>query len=478
MGSLKQKSVIGIAWNLAERFGLYLIKFVIGIILARLLSPKDFGLIGMVFVFFAVAEVFIHGGFGQAYVQKKHATDLDANTIFYTNLFISVLLYVALFYGAPGIAKFYNHPELVSLTRIMGLVIIINAFNVIQHALIARAVDFKRKTKITLIGTLISGSIGIVSAYQGLGVWALVIQSLTNRLVISFGFWITTPWKPGLRFSLQSFRELFAFGSWILFSSAIRKIFDNIYLLAIGKFFPAVQVGFYSKAKQFQRLASEELAGAVGIVAFPVYSKLQEDKEKLQNAMRKFLQHSLIFIIPLIVSLIVVAQPFVILLIKEKWAPMIPYLQLLSVAGILYPIHMVNIQALTAFGKSRLSFNISLFRNLLRILNILLMYRFGVIYIIWGEVILSFIALVINIWFIEREVGYGFAKQTADIWRILMGGTIAGLIGYLPHLMTSNLWMLLISGVILTLGTFLGTQYFYNRRLLMDTIELRKNFKS
>ena len=477
MSSLKQQSVVGIIWNLTEKFGLYLIKFIIGIILARLLTPEDFGLVGMIYVFFAVAEVFVKAGFGAAYVQKKDVSDKDANTIFYFNLTISILLYGLLYTGAPLIADFYRQPALIDITRVMGLVVVINAFNIIQVAQITRAVNFKRRAKVTMAATLMSGSVGITSAYLGMGVWALVIQSMLNRILITLGFWITSSWKPRWQFSIDSFREMFAFGSWMLFASIIRKIFDNIYILAIGKFFPAAQVGFYTKAKQFKQMASDNLAGAVGGVAFPVYSKMQHNKQRLRNGMRQFMQHSLIFLVPLIVSLIVVAEPFVILLIKEKWAPMIPYLQLLCVAGILTPVHLVNVQALVAQGKSRLSFKLSLLRNGLRIVNIIIMYPFGVINIILGEVILSFIALAINTWFMHGLVNYGLWKQLQDIWKIIAGGFLAGLIGYLPVFLSSNLWILLFSGIILTSASFIGFQYLVNRKLLKASIELKQYFR-
>ena len=476
MSSLKQKSVVGIAWALTEQFGIYLIKFVIGIILARLLTPEDFGLVGMIMVFFAVAEVFVNSGFGAAYVHKKDATDADANTIFFTNLFISLVLYIILYFGAPWIASFYERPALTVLTRVMGLVVVINAFNIIQQAQIVRDVNFKRKAKVTVTATLISGTAGITSALMGMGVWALVIQSMANRAFIAAGLWITTRWTPKWEFSFTLFRELFAFGSWILFSSVIRKIFDNIYILAIGKFFPAAQVGFYTKAKQFERLASENLAGAIGRVAFPVYAKLQDDKPRLRNGMRKFIQHSMILLVPMLIGLIVVAEPFVILLLKEKWAPMIPYLQLMCIIGILYPINMVNIQAMTAQGKSRLSFKLSLLRNGLRIVNIAVMYRFGVFYIILGEAVISLVAFVVDSWFSNRLVAYGFKKQTGDISKILTGGIIAGAIAYLPNLVTENLYILFFSGVLLTASVFLLSQYVYNRKLLMNTIELKNHF--
>ncbi len=366
---------------------------------------------------------------------------------------------------------------MVELTKVTGLVVVINAFNVVQRAQITRAVNFKRKAKVTLIATLISGSAGITAAYLGMGVWALVIQSMGNRSLVTIGFWLTSTWKPKWQFSTQSFKELFSFGLWALLSGVVQKLFDNIYVLAIGKFFPVAQVGFYTKAKQFQRMASENLSGAIGSVAFPVYSKIQDDKERLRNGMRKFLQHSLLFIIPLLLMLIVVAKPFIILLLKEKWAPMIPYLQLLCVAGVLYPIHMVNVQALTAQGKVRLTFKLNLIKNGLRLINIFVMYPFGVIYIIIGEVILSFIALFINTYFTNKMVNYGFWKQAKDTWKIIAGGIVAGGIAFLPNLTTDSLPILLLTGVLLTLGIFAGSQYLFNRKLFLSTIQLKNNFK-
>ena len=473
MSSLKQQSVAGVFWNLAERFGVYVFKFFIGIILARLLTPADFGLVGMIYVFIAVAEVFVSSGLGLAYVQKKEVTDADANTIFYTNLVLSAALYIIIFLGAPLIAGFYSQPKLIEISQVMGFIIVINAFSVIQNARIVRSLDFNRRAKVTLIGTLIGGTGGVVAAYWGMGVWALVIQSMINRTMIAIGFWITSQWKPRWQFSIESFRELFAFGSWSLGSNVVMKVFDNIYVIAIGRFFPAAQVGFFNKAKGFQQLASEHLVGAISSVGFPVYAKLQDDKEKLRNGMRKFMQYTLVFIIPLLIGLIVVANPFVILLIKEKWAPMIPYMQLLCVAGMFFPLTVINIQALTAQGKIRLSFRLTLLQTGLRIVNIACMYPFGIIYMIWGEVVLSFVYFIITTRFIKQSVNYGIIKQINDIWKIITGGIIAGIIAYLPNFMTNNLPVLLFTGIFLTFSIFIGTQYLFNRKLFFNTIALK-----
>lgn len=479
LSSLKQKSVSGVLWAVTEKFGIYGVKLVLGIVLARLLTPEAFGLVGMITVFFSISEVFVNSGFSMAYIQKKTVNEADADTVFYTNLGISVLLYLILFFGAPVIANFYEEPLLVDLTRVMAFVVIINSFNIIQRAQIKRDVNFKKLTKITVISTISSGVIGVSAAYFGMGVWALVMQSLANRTFIAVGFWSTTNYKPRWRFSKSSFKQMFSFGSWMLISSIIRKVFDNIYILTIGKFFPAAQLGFYTKAKQFQRMASQNIAGAIGDVAFPVYSKLQDDKEKLQNAMRKFLQQSMFFMVPLLLGLIVVAKPFVIVLLKEKWAPMIPYLQLLCIIGILYPLHLINVQALVAQGKSKLSFKLGLIKNGLRVLNIFITYRFGIVYIILGEIVVSFIGLWINTWYNYKFLSYGLWKQFKDFYSIIIVGIFTALITYAgTYFFIDKLLIVFIMGIITFALVYAGLSYIINRKLFYYTLGLLKDLKN
>ena len=473
--SLKRKAVKGISWNLLERFGVQGMSFIMGIIMARLLTPEAYGLIGMIVVFFAIAEVFVRSGFGEAYVQKKEVTDVDANTVFFTNFLISVLLYIILYYSAPAISRFYEEPKLIGLTRIMGLMIIINAFNVIQRAQISRNLNFKRKTKITLISTMASGLAGITAAFYGFGVWSIVIQRMGNRLFTTSGLWITSKWTPNYQVSKASFKSMFSFGSWLLFSNILREIFNNIYKLTIGKFFPAAQLGYYTKAKSFQEIASRQWTQAVSSVSFPVFSQVQDDKQRLQQAMSRFLTHTMVFIMPLMITLLVVAEPFVMLLLTEKWAPMIPFLQLLCIVGFLYPLHSVNVQVLLAQGKSQLNFNLAMIKNGLRVLNIIVMYRYGVIYIIIGEVVLSFIALLINTYYTKKMIDYGFIKQIRDIAKIAIGAFLAGIITFGFSLLFDNYWVHLFGGTVLSFGLFASIQYIINRKLFLEIIDL-KNF--
>ena len=265
---------------------------------------------------------------------------------------------------------------------------------------------------------------------------------------------------------------MFSFGSWILFTGIIRKVFDNIYILTIGKFFPAAELGFYTKAKNIEETTSQQLSQSVGVVAFPIFSHLQDDKERLRNAVSKFLSHTLIFTIPILISLIVIAKPFVILMLTEKWAPMIPYLQLFSILGILYPLQAINIQVLIGKGKSNLNFRLSMMKNSLRILNLIIMYRYGVLYIIIGQIIVALIAIFINTYYTHKLIDYGIIKQIKDIYKIILGGIIAGILTYIVIFNLNNLWLWFFIGGLLSSFFYIVTQYLFNKQLFLNIISL------
>ncbi len=475
MSSLKQKSIDGIIWNIIEKSGIQLAKLVLGVILARLLTPADYGLIGMITVFFVVANVFIDSGFGLAYIQKKDANEVDASTIFFFNLVVSIILYLLLWFSAPFIADFYNEAQLINLVRVMSIILIINSFSVIQIAKLTKEVNFKNKTIILLISAVLAGGAGITAALLNLGVWSLVIQGIVNASISAFGLWITYKWRPLFVFNFDSIKSLFSFSSWVLLTSVIRTIFDNIYILVIGKFFPAAELGFYTKARQFQRMVSQQTSAAIGTVAFPVFSQLQDDKAKLKNAMRRFSQHSLFFIAPFSAILIVIAKPLFLILLTEKWLPMVPYFQLLLIAGVLYPLHMVNVQALVAQGKTNLNFRISMIKNSFRIINIVVMYRFGVIYIIYGEIILSFMALVINAYYTKRLINYGILEQLKDLLSIILTSGTLTVIGLILINELANPYLKIIAGTFFIGSIYLCIIYYFNKKIVNDTIGILKS---
>jgi O-antigen/teichoic acid export membrane protein len=472
--SIKHKALKGISWNFLEKFGIKGIRFALGIILARLLSPEAFGLIGMITIFLQIGNVFITGGFGQAYVQKKQVSEKDTNTIFYSNLLISILLYLILWYSAKPIANFYDQKELINIIRVLSLIIIINSFNIIQNAVIKRNLDFKRKTIIVLFSTTLSGVVAIIAALKGLGVWSLVIQKILNRLVTTISMWLTSSWIPKFLFSKDSFKQLFSFGGWLLASSLFTRIFDNIYSVIIGRFFPSAILGFYTKARQFQQLVSKDLMLAITPVAFPVFSRIQDNLPKLKSSFRSLIQYSIGIILPILITLMVISKSFVILLLTDKWAPMVPFLQLLCIVGILLVFSEANKQVVKSQGKSKLNFKTSLIKSVLRALNILITFRYGVIYIIIGEIVVSFIELMIITFFTKKIVNYGILKQLKDIKEIVIGGGVAFIFGFSINYMINNLYLLFILGVLITLITYISFQYLFNKTLLLNGIKLIK----
>ena len=475
MNGLKQKSINGVIWNLTEKVGKQFIKIVLGVILARLLTPADYGLIGMITVFFAISMVFIDSGFGLAYIQKKEVTDVDASTIFYFNLFVSSLIFIILWFTAPLIAEFYGENQLIQLIRVMSIVLIINSFGLIQIAKLKKDVDFKKKTLLILGSSVLGTTAGITAALLDYGVWSLVIQEIVRASIKNIGLWFFYKWRPMLSFNINSLKSLFSFSSWALLMGVVNSIFDNLYVLIIGKFFPAAQLGFYTKANQFQKMISQQPSNAVGSVAFPVFSKIQDEKEQLKNAIRKFIQHSMFFITPIAALFFVIAKPFFLILLTEKWLPMVPYFQLLLIAGVIYPLHMVNVQVLSAQGKMRLNFNISMIKNMFRVLNIIMMYRFGVIYIIYGEIFFSYVALLINTYYTKKLVNYGFLEQLKDLSRILLTSITLTFLGTLLMDQVTNQYLKIAVIIVFIGSVYLISMYYFNRKLFFDNLKIIKN---
>lgn len=475
MSDLRSKSVDAIIWNLIEKYGVQLFSLIIGVILARLLTPADYGLIGMISVFFALAMVFVNSGFGTAYIQKKDVDETDASTIFYFNIVVSLIVYLVLWISAPIIAKFYNQPILLNLTRVSAIVLITNSLGMMQNTILIKKVDFKKKTIISLISNLISGIIGIVAALSGYEVWSLVFQQLSRSIINNTGLWLFYSWRPKLVFRWHSLKSLFSFSSWVLLSSLIITFFDNIYLIVIGKLFPISELGFYSKARGYQKMASQQPSSAIAIVSFPVFSKLQNNKLALKNSMKKFMTYTLFFLAPIVVILIIIADPLIFVVLTEKWMPMVPYFQLLLIAGYLYPIHRFNANVLTAQGKTKLNFKLNIFKNVLRLLNIIIMYRFGVLHIIYGEVIFSLLALVVNGYYTKIFINYGMLEQLKDLSKTILISLIIVFLGFLLLDEFSNNFIKLGLGIIFAISGYIFLQYIFNKQLLLNSRNLIKD---
>jgi O-antigen/teichoic acid export membrane protein len=413
--NLKDKTISALFWSFFERIGQQGIQFVISVILARLLLPEEFGLIAMLTIFMAIAQSFIESGFGRALVQKQDTTHVDECSIFYFNILVGICAAGVLCLSAPFIAEFYNQPILVPLTYVLSLNLIINAFGLVQITLLAKQIDFKTQLKVTLIATFVSGAIGVAMAYHGYGVWSLVAQSVCSNLVRTLMLWVFTKWRPSLVFSFVSLREMFAFGSRLLASGLLDTFFNNIYLVVIGRLFSPGSLGFYARAQSLQQLPVSNISIIVSRVSFPVFSSVQNDKPRLKRGVRQALSMLVLINFPMMIGLAVVAKPLVLVLLTAKWLPCVPYLQLLCMVGILYPLHVINLNALTAQGRSDLFFRLEIMKKTLVVGAIAVTCQFGISAMIYGQILSSFLAYFLNAYYTGKILEYPAIEQIYDL---------------------------------------------------------------
>jgi teichuronic acid exporter len=455
--TLKEKTVGALFWSFFERIGQQGIQFIIIIILARLLAPAEFGLIAMLTIFMAVAQSFTDSGFGLALVQKKDVTHVDECSIFYFNIFVGILGAGLLWLAAPWIADFYHEPLLILLTRTLSLNLVINAFGFIQTSLLTKRIDFKSQLKISLIATALSGFIGITLAYQDYGVWSLVAQSLSQNFFRVCLLWLFFRWVPSLSFSFSALRSMFPFGSMLLFSGLLETIYQNIYLVVIGKLFSSTDLGFYGRARDFSQLPVQNISFSVGRVTFPAFSSIQNNKIILREGVRKALSMMATLSFPMMIGLIVVARPLVLVLIGEKWLPCVTYLQLLCIVGILYPLHIIHLNVLIAQGRSDLFFKLEVLKKIIAVMAICITYRWGITAMIIGQVATSIIAYYLNSYYTGKLLNYSTFAQFKDVTPTLIISCIMGCVAWgLVFARLSNSYVLLVSQIVLGAGVYIG----------------------
>ncbi len=434
--TLKAQAVRGAAWGFIEAIGLRGVQFVINIILARLLAPEQFGLIGMLMIFIALSWTLMDSGFGAALIQKQSITEEDKNSIFYFNIFVGIVITVLLCLIAPWVAAFFKQPVLTSLLRVLSLVIVINSLGMVQGNLLIKEIDFKTQTKISLAASLCSGIIGVTFAYYGFGVWSLAIQQLSNAVFRVVLLWILNSWRPALIFSMSSLREMFSYGSKLLVSGLLNVVFEHIYVIIIGRIFSPLTLGLYTRAKSLKTMPSWTLCAMVGRVTFPVFSKIQDDRERVKRAMRKSLTTMVLINFPVMIGLAVVAYPFVFVVLTSKWKACVPYLEVLCLGGLMLPLIFINLNVLRALGRSDLVLKIEALSKILIIINIVLTWRWGVMAMIWGQVAVSILSYGLNVYYNKIIIGYSMKEQIKDIYpylinALLMGLAVCGVI-YLP----------------------------------------------
>lgn len=459
--SVRKQLKKGMIWNFIEKILMEGAQFVIGIILARLLLPSDFGLIGMLAIFVAVSNVFIDGGFTKALVQKKECRDIDYSTTFVSNVVISLFIYVVLYFSAPLIAAFYKEPILKSLTRVLSLNFILGSLNIVQRAQLVSKVDFKSLAQIRVISIICGGLAGVGMALSGFGVWSLVGQTIITTLAQIILFPIYSKWKPSLRFSKESFKTLFGFGAKLMVSGVYSVIINNISTICIGRKYNSGDLGYYTRGSQFSILISQTVTDVLGSVTFPVLSHLQDDRNHMVSVYRKSLFLTALCIFPIMVLCTILARPIVLILLTEKWSPCVVLMQWLFLARMFTPLSSLNMNILNALGRSDLFLKVDLSKAPLLILMLIITIPISVKAICIGSFINSFICFFINAYMPGRLFGYGAWQQIKDWKFIILSILIMTIMVILFINLVSNIWLQLIAGGIIGAGTYIGCCFLF-----------------
>lgn len=442
--SLKQKTIRGLFWSFIDNFAKLGIQFVVGIILARILSPREFGLIGMLTIFIAISQTFVDSGFRDALIRKKNCSALDYSTVFYFNLVVASILYLVLFFSASSISCFFEEPQLKQLLRVMGLGLVFSSFGIIQQTILTREINFRLQTYVTLVASLCSGVLAISMALMGYGVWSLVMLTISQFALTSLFLWFWSSWRPSLVFSSQSFKELFSFGSKLLMSSLIDTIYRNIYLLVIGKYYSAISLGYYTRASQFANLPSKNIVSVIQRVSYPVLSFIQDEPARLKENYVKLIRSTMLISFFLMMGMAAVAKPMVLALIGDKWEPSVIYLQLLCFVGVLYPLQALNLNILNIKGRSDLFLKLEIIKKLIALPVIVVGIFWGIKIMIIGMIINSIIAYLINSSYSGRLIGYTTRQQIFDILPSFLFSLVVNTLVYLVSLLINiSAWILL-----------------------------------
>lgn len=413
--SLKSKTKKGLLWSSIERFGTQGVQFLFGIILARLLSPEDYGIIAMPMVFLAIAQCFIDSGFGNALIRKPELKEEDLSTAFYFNIAVGVVCYLLLFLTSPLIADFFNTPILSKILKVTALATLFNPLCTVQQTILTRRIDFKTQAIISVSSQLLTGVVGIFLALNNYGVWALVFQQVAGSTLRTILLWVLTKWYPKTRWSSESYHYLWGFGSKMLGVGLISTAYNNIFPLFIGKFYAPQELGNYSRAQQFADLPSINVTGILQRVTFPVLSTIQNDNDRLARNYRTILRLSAYCIFPCMIGLAAVADSFVLVLLGEKWVGCIIFVQFLCFERMLYPIHAINLNLLTVKGRTELFFKLEIIKKVICITMLCITIPFGIIYMLGGAIITSFLSLAVNTYYTGKMINCGFFVQLKDI---------------------------------------------------------------
>ncbi len=477
----KDKIFTSLLWKLLERSGTQGIQFVVQIVLARLLLPSDYGMIALVMIFILLANVFIQKGFNIALVQKKDADEVDFSSVLYLSLLAAGIMYIILFFLSPLIANFYREPRLVLILRVLSLTLFFGAFNSIQNSYVVKHMMFKKLFFSSLGAILISGTVGIISALAGFGVWALVFQQLTNQIMITLILWFTVKWKPHLVFSLRAVKVLFSFGWKLLASALINEFFMNLRTLIIGRIYSPAMLGFYNRGQQFPQFIVTNIDGSIQAVMLPTLSAHQENRKRVREMVRRSIVTSSFVMFPMMIGLAVVSEPLVLILLTEKWLPAVPFLQIFCVQYALMPIHTANLQAINALGRSDIFLKLEVLKKIMGISIILMTVQYGIYALAIGSLIGDLIGSFLNAYPNKKLLDYSYLEQIKDITPSVFlsfgMGIAVFVVGYIALPTALILLLQIVVGILIYIGFAYVIKLESFHYLKMTVIELFKSRK-
>lgn len=457
----KSKIISSMFWKLSERMGAQIVSLIVSIILARLIIPEEYGLIALISIFITISNVFIESGLGTALIQKKNADDLDFSSVFYFNIVISIILYIILYLFAPSIAKFYNNFRLTKIIRVLGITLIIAGLKSIQNAYISKSMLFKKFFISTIGATIVSAIIGIYMAYAGYGVWALVAQQLSNNIISTMTLWISVKWRPLLKFSFSRLKSLFSFGWKILCSSLIDTVYNQLYGLVIGKIYTPESLAYYNKGNQFPEIITTNINGSISAVMLPALSKEQEDKNKVREMMKKAIKMSAFILFPMIFGLAAIAKPLVEIVLTKNWLPCVPIMQMLCFSYLFWPIHTINLQAISSIGRSDIYLKLEIVKKVIGVILLIVSIPFGLEVMIFSKIIMSLLATFINAYPNKKLLNYSYGAQIKDLLIYIVISTIMFIVIYPIQFIEINTFIILFMQIILGIVIYLLCSYIF-----------------
>lgn len=472
--NLKNKTKKGFFWSTIERFSSQGIQFVFAILIARILTPEDYGIVAMPLIFLALAQVFIDSGFSNALVRKPDLREEDLSTAFYFNIMVGIVCYGVLFFASPWIADFYQTPILANLLKFTALSTLFNPLCAVQQAVLTKEIDFKSQAKVTVSAAIISGIVGLYLASTGFGVWALVFQQVSSSLIRTVALWIVSKWRPKTGWSRESFRYLWGYGSKIMGVGILDTVFNNIYPLVIGKFYTAKDLGDYTRAQQFVDLPINNVTGILQRVSFPVLSSIQNQDERLRANYLRMLRTTAFIMFPLMLGIAVLAKPLVLVFLGEKWLGCVLLLQILCVAKIWTPINAVNLNLLQVKGRSDIFLRLELIKKAIIVLTMIVTIPRGIVWMVSGTVFTTFIAFIINTLATKRLANVDLLMQVKEFIPTLAITLIMASIVYIFNCLVNNIYVQLFGGFAIGVTTYAFCAFSFKLKALTDVLQFIK----